>query len=268
MLVEFYIGMAAIGAGLLAIYIAALLVLAQMGSETFSPTTPHFLFRQPPVWIAAGSSFIATGLASAPKWWMKGATIVIAVTVLAAIIGASACGSDDDALGETEVTSATATPVPDAATANLESDEPTGPALLTLTSEECTYLGELQSILSSAVTGSNDVGESFLEAVDDPLVILDQTWVLEVAAGLAMVRLSYDDVSDLSAPESLSDIHDAADAALSKLDDATRPIASGIDDRDADQMNEGAALFVSAAEDMRALPALIVSFRAARSGEC
>ncbi len=63
MLVEFYIGMAAISAGLLAIYIAALLALAQMGSVSFSPTVPHLKFRQPKVLLPAGVSFVITTFA-------------------------------------------------------------------------------------------------------------------------------------------------------------------------------------------------------------
>lgn len=60
MATELYVGLAALQAGLLAIFIAALLVLVQTASETLGLHTPYFLLRRTGVLVAGAFSTVVT----------------------------------------------------------------------------------------------------------------------------------------------------------------------------------------------------------------
>ena len=206
------------------------------------------------------------------NWWVKGAVIGVLLLVVVGIIGAATDGGDDDGGSEDlEVITATNTAMAGdgaAATATSIPATPTEPALPALTAGECAYANAFLSILEDVGDASGSIGELFAEAGADPLLIFDDDWKIEVVIALATIQVAHDRLAGLQPPESLASVHAAAQASLTKLNDATVLIAGGIDDIDPDQIIEGGDLMTAAGGDIVVAGGLIDDFRATRSGEC
>ena len=207
------------------------------------------------------------------SWWLKGTAIFVAVLIVGGIIGAAtgSGGNDDDTEVVAPTTAAGETTAPDESVATdkpVDTEVPTEPSLPAVSASECAYLNDLQGILDTTGTASGDIGEAFQEAGEDPTLIFDQGWIIETASAMAMIQVSHDQLGDLSPPESLAEIHTVTQDALSKMNEATNAIASGIDNIDADQITEGSTLFVSATNDIGTATGLLDDFMGARSGSC
>lgn len=197
---------------------------------------------------------------------------VAAVVILIIIISvAGSAGGGEDGDGEQVAGQPTEAAPDDTGTqepADQETAEPTQPpeptqGLPELTTAECTYLNTFGDQLETIGSAMAEFGDLFAA----PELFSDE-WIIDVAIQLAILRLAYDDATALDPPQSLAAVHGSYISAITKLNDATFLIAEGIDNIDADSINEAANLMVEATTDINTGTDQIVGFAATRSGSC
>ena len=209
------------------------------------------------------------------RWWEKALASLLLLIAVLAIVGAII--GDDDGNGDgQQVASQPTEAVPDDTgtqePADQETAEPTQPPqptdLPAFTSAECAYAERVQLWSEGMADAAFEMSGLFFEVVDNPLLLLADGWTIQMAAQLVIMRVTYDEASAATPPESMRTIHQKLVEALSKANDATEFIAQGIDNVDADLLEQGTTFFIAASDDLAELPELIDEFAATRSGSC
>ena len=113
-----------------------------------------------------------------------------------------------------------------------------------------------------------EMSDLFLELAANPLLLFDDSWTIQMATQFVFMRVTYDEVSAATPPESMRTIHQKLVESFSNANDATEFLVRGIDNIDPDLLEQGTALFIAASNDLAALPELIGEFGATRSGIC
>ncbi|MXY96037.1 MAG: SH3 domain-containing protein [Caldilineaceae bacterium SB0664_bin_27] len=86
------------------------------------------------------------------------------------------------------------------------------------------------------------IGDLFIEAGENPLLMLSDDWKTRVGIAMAALKVAYEDIQGLTPPENLKRFHDLTVDALSYCDAAIDQLAAGIDNFDIDSLEVGAGL--------------------------
>lgn len=132
-----------------------------------------------------------------------------------------------------------------------------------LSAEECSYLATAEGYFGTLNDALSELSELLLE----PDLLSDE-WVFDVAAQLAIMRVTADDVVALMPPPALTDVHELYDSAANDLHQATILIAQSIDNLDVDMMLEANELMASGGTEIGEATSELVAFGVTRSGSC
>lgn len=86
------------------------------------------------------------------------------------------------------------------------------------------------------------IGNAFNKASVDPTLILDNAWRIEVTLAVAVLRKNYDDAGKLTPPANLRSFHNLMVEGLSYCNLAADQIVKGIDELDADAIEDALGL--------------------------
>lgn len=86
------------------------------------------------------------------------------------------------------------------------------------------------------------IGNAFNKASVDPTLILDNAWRIEVTLAVAVLRNNYDDAGKLTPPANLRSFHNLLVEGLSYCNLAADQIVKGIDELDADAIEDALGL--------------------------
>ena len=81
------------------------------------------------------------------------------------------------------------------------------PRLPELTTRECSYFSTVSDVLIDTSDANFAMADLFAKAGDDPLVILDDGWRIDIALQFALIEIARDEIRALSPPASLSGLH-------------------------------------------------------------
>ena len=113
---------------------------------------------------------------------------------------------------------------------------------------ESAYRNEIERILVGDGLGYDmesaleRISSLFSRAAKNPALMLNNEWKIEVTLTLAVMRQSYQDVRKLKPPNNLKQYHNYLVEGLSYCNLATDYIARGIDNFDADALEDGGGL--------------------------
>lgn len=111
--------------------------------------------------------------------------------------------------------------------------------------KEQAYRAEIGVIFTSdwgIIESLGIIGELFIQAGENPVLMLSDDWKTKVALAMAALKISYQDIQNLSPPDNLKRLHDLTVDALSYCDAAMDQFAVGIDNFDADSLAVGGGL--------------------------
>jgi len=106
----------------------------------------------------------------------------------------------------------------------------------TLTASEQAYATTIAEDSSKVAKAMSELGS----LMSNPQIGNDD-WTLKVAAQLATIRVLYDEAMEIEPPSSMTDIHYKYVQAMKHYETATHLIAQGIDELDADLINQAVA---------------------------
>jgi len=200
------------------------------------------------------------------SWWIKGPTIIVLFIIVISIITSATGDGDDGDDGDQVVADATST-------VETVAESPTDvPATIDdrppFTEAECAYVEEVQNQIAIFSSSATDLSALLTDMSNDPTLLLDDVWKLDVSLQLAVLRVVYDSSVALRPPASLEVIHEGFLSGVSKTNDATFLFATAIDDIDPDLMLQASELIASANADFGEATPRVVAFTASHSGTC
>ena len=152
---------------------------------------------------------------------------ILSLLLLATIAG---CGSD-------EPTQQPPTATPSASsepnTAASPAATPTCPTLA-----QATYFLALSEIQTGVADAFADLGETFALAGEEPLLVFDDDWRLNVAITLTTMNLAAEQIRTLTPPPGLDDLHALQLQIADQLQIVTSSSVQGIDEVDAALLDE------------------------------
>lgn len=115
----------------------------------------------------------------------------------------------------------------------------------------------IQDDLGSALS---DFSNSFLAAGEDPLLILDDEWRLDVAIALATMDLVAEQIRDLDPPAGTEELHEVQLQIADELEITTAATVRGIDELDVAAIEEGTAALLRASALLDEATAILERF--------
>ena len=166
------------------------------------------------------------------RWHPKPLILAVAslLLLLAATSGCGGSKSTDQPPPASPVASRTATPAPSPAAT---------PACPTLA--QASYFLALSEIQSGVATAFADLGETFMLAGEQPTLIFDDDWRLNVAITLTTMNIAAEQIRTLNPPPGLEDLHALQLQIADQLEIVTSSSVQGIDDVDAALLDEATA---------------------------
>ncbi|MBT5774076.1 MAG: hypothetical protein HOH95_06830 [Dehalococcoidia bacterium] len=152
------------------------------------------------------------------------AVALLSLLLLATIAG---CGS-----AEPQQQPSTATPTSEPTTPSPEAT----PACPTL--DQATYFLALSKIQTGVAAAFADLGETFALAGEEPLLIFNDDWRLNVAITLTTMNIAAEQIRALNPPPGLEDLHALQLQIADQLEIVTSSSVQGIDDVDAALLDE------------------------------
>ncbi len=134
------------------------------------------------------------------------------------------------------------------------------PAAQCPTAAQERYFGDALPVLGSLEVGFGQLGESFVDATANPLLLLDETWQLDVAVALALLDVAADSILTWDPPAGTEEIHGLLKAAAADVKSAVDVLPGAIDDLDATRIERGALLVVSADRKVTRTTPLVAGF--------
>lgn len=86
------------------------------------------------------------------------------------------------------------------------------------------------------------LGDAFTRAGDNPFLFMDDQWKIEVALAIGSLSMSYDEARKLNPPSNLKAFHNLVIEGLSYCDLAGDQMVEGIDELDADALEDAVGL--------------------------
>ena len=157
---------------------------------------------------------------------------MLVVAALSLLLLASIAGCDS---AEPPQQPQTATPSAssESTTAASPAATPTCPTLA-----QATYFLALAEIQSGVDTAFADLGETFALAGNEPLLIFDDDWRLNVAITLTTMNIAAEQIRTLNPPPGLDDLHALQLQIADQLQIVTSSSVQGIDEVDAALLDE------------------------------
>ena len=112
------------------------------------------------------------------------------------------------------------------------------------------YRSDLGDRLATMKQALTELEKLFARAGNNPMLIYDEDWLVDVAAVLVVMKLFGDNVSELTAPHVLRSAHSHLLAAADYYDRTADTVARGIDDADVELLLEGYALLEDGAASL------------------
>ena len=119
------------------------------------------------------------------------------------------------------------------------------------TPAETAYLHELDGGLRSIGAQMGMLGEDWADASANPLLLLDEMWVLGQETALTTLTLHADRMIALTPPGSAQELDERVEATMKQSKEAFQLLSDGITSADADLMLQGTALMTSASDSAR-----------------
>lgn len=119
--------------------------------------------------------------------------------------------------------------------------------------KEQAYRAEIGEIFISdwgIIESLGIIGELFIQAGENPVLMLSDDWKTKVAIAMASLKVSYQDIQNLTPPNNLKRFHDLTVDALSYCDAAMDQFATGIDNLDPDSLAVGGGLLALCNENI------------------
>ncbi len=134
----------------------------------------------------------------------------------------------------------TATPFITATLESTDTPQPTATQDMTATTEaeEQAYLIEMTQIGDDYVTALELVGELSNQAGEDPTLLFDEEWKTQMAIGLLLMQVSGENSRELQPPARYEEAHKQFLEAVVHMDRVVELLPRGIDELDADLINE------------------------------
>lgn len=153
-----------------------------------------------------------------------------------------------------------AVPLPPQNAAPSEPDTANEPASADVTDEELEYIESLSDDLELSADVSGEVGALFSEAGQDPTLIFDQDWIINLASQLALWQIIAEDAQELEPSDRQLHIQTLWLEINSLILLAIGDITFGIDNIDPTSLERGGARIVYATLLIDDLSAAIVAF--------
>ena len=167
------------------------------------------------------------------------AVALLCLLLLATISGCGSSESPDQPPTASPVPSQTATPAPSPSATPTPTPTLATPGCPTL--DQATYFLALSTIEHGVATAFADLGETFIAAGEQPLLIFDDDWRLDVAITLSTINLAAGQIRDLTPPPGLELLHALQLQIADQLEIVTSSSIQGIDDIDAALLDEATA---------------------------
>ena len=119
------------------------------------------------------------------------------------------------------------------------------------TPAETAYLDELDGGLRSIGAQMGMLGEDWADASANPLLLLDEVWVLGQETALTTLTLHVDRMIALTQPASAQELDELVEATMKQSKEALELLSGGLTKADADLMLQGTALMASASDSAR-----------------
>lgn len=134
----------------------------------------------------------------------------------------------------------------------LPTPTPTGAPQPSLSDEERTYL-------RVALQSGSDIGTALgvIGKLTTAPKIGDQAWAFQVAAQIAAVRLSYDEIAKLDPPSNLTEFHQKLLSGVGQCKSAVDNMANGIDNLDASVLQLAASQMVACGTETKEAVAVL-----------
>ena len=165
------------------------------------------------------------------------AVALLCLLLLATISGCGSSESPDQPPTASPVPSQTATPAPSPSAT--PTPTPATPGCPTV--DQAAYFLALSTIERGVATAFADLGETFLLAGEQPLLIFEDDWRLDVAITLSTMNLAAEQIRSLAPPPNLEQLHALQLQIADQLEIVTSSSIQGIDDIDAALLNEATA---------------------------
>ena len=108
--------------------------------------------------------------------------------------------------------------------------------------------------------GFSQLGDSFLDAGENPLLLFDETWRLEVILALALLDVSADSILTWNPPPGTEEIDGLLKDAATDVKSAVDLIPGAIDDFDPTRLERGALFIASAGQKVTRGTPLVTGF--------
>ena len=105
---------------------------------------------------------------------------------------------------------------------------------------------ELREIMQVLGTYSIDVGQKFAEMGRNPALLLSAEWRTEVALSMTVMVVAAGNITELEAPESLSELDEIAKTMAVQLQEGLRLYTAAVDETDPDKLEQGNELILQA----------------------
>ena len=200
------------------------------------------------------------------KWVLVGLSVVgFWGIILLVIIISAMSGGDEEHLPSPEVQPTrnheidnvpTPTPI---STPTLQ-PTPTPTVLVCPTIEESFYFLAMADFTGNIGTHSIALGELFTEASANPLLMVNDDWLLQAAIHLAALDTNAEGMLDVHAPSSVSHIHGQAMQAARSVQRAVPKYTAGIDNFDDNLLLQASHEITTAAEYMNVMGEMAENF--------
>lgn len=118
---------------------------------------------------------------------------------------------------------------------------------------EARYLAGIDRAMVSAEAGGDDLSRLMDELARNPALVLHPDFVRDLKAGIALMRSGVDELIDLQAPDSLSEIDREAKNMARELHASLNLYSVAIDDIDGSKLNQGTERILNAADYMESM---------------
>ena len=122
------------------------------------------------------------------------------------------------------------------------------------------YFNALTSEMRSWGAVGITIGEDFTNAGDDPMLLIDDTWIMRMATNIHLVEQRADAIIALEWPVSVASVRQLAVRMANDLKAAMALMTSGIDNLELDDLEEATELMVRVGDTTDYIHADIASF--------
>ena len=114
------------------------------------------------------------------------------------------------------------------------------------TTEEAAYLNEVLKYTETGSSGMQRFSSLNLRAGENPFLIFDETWKVEIVLTLALLDSGAEEILEVNVPKSMRDVHTDIEASAMGVQRTVVLYAEGIDAVDADKLAQAAGSLAQA----------------------